>query len=140
MQPMSKRHAAILDALTAGLTDDAPGRTLDAAPGVFMAAVIEKIGPGRFSVAHYFEQNGDRVADPDVEFVRLDAGWFPAAITQPLGYASAITTDPDGRVVSYRPRTYASIRALAGVLLTNIARQQRGRVGASVVRATRRRG
>jgi len=125
MQPMSKRHAAILDTLTAGLTDAHPSRTIDNAPGVYMAAVIEKIGPRRFSVAHYYRQNGDLVADPDLEFIRLDAGWFPAAVTQPMGYACAITADHTGRIVSHKPRAYASIRALAAVLLTNIKAQQR---------------
>ena len=35
------------------------------------------------SVAHYFEQNGDLIADPEVELHYLT--WTPTAITQVLG-------------------------------------------------------
>lgn len=35
------------------------------------------------SVAHYFEQNGDLIADPEVEF--HFPSWTPTAITQVLG-------------------------------------------------------
>ena len=41
----------------------------------------------QISVAHYFEQNGDLVADPDVEFHY--PSWVPTAITQAFfGYRS----------------------------------------------------
>ena len=124
MRPLSKRHAAILDQLTAGVCDDYPHRRIDNAPGAFMAAVVEKIGPARYSVAHYFVQNGDLVADPDLEFVKQDGAWFPAAITQVLGYSCPITTDEQGRIVSCRPHAYADLRSFAGMLLTNIKHQQ----------------
>lgn len=32
----------------------------------FMDLVIEKIGDNTISIAHYYEQNGDLVADPDI--------------------------------------------------------------------------
>ncbi len=121
---MSKRHAAILDVLTAGLTDDNLRRKLDNAPGAFMPAVIEKIGPERFSVAHYFLQYGDLVADPDLEFVRQDGAWFPVAVTQLLGSTLAATTDENGRIVSVNRQAYADLRSFAGVLLLNIKHQQ----------------
>ena len=124
MRPMSKRHAAILDVLTAGLTDDNLRRKLDNAPGAFMPAVIEKIGPERFSVAHYFLQYGDLVADPDLEFVRQDGAWFPVAVTQLLGSTLAATTDENGRIVSVNRQAYADLRSFAGVLLLNIKHQQ----------------
>jgi len=38
------------------------------------------------SVAHYFEQNGDLIADPDVELHYPT--WTPTAITQIFGYRS----------------------------------------------------
>lgn len=125
MRPLGKRHAAILDTLTAGLTDEHPSRTIDNAPGAFMAAVIEKIGPARFSVAHYFKQNGDLVADPDVEFVRQDGAWFPVAITQIGSYTRPVETDHHGRIVAYQRRGYADLRSYAGLLLSNIKAQQR---------------
>jgi hypothetical protein len=125
MRPLSKRHAAILDKLTTGLDDEHPHRKIDNAPGAFMAAVIEKIAPERFSVAHYFEQNGDLVADPDLEFVRQDGGWFPVAITQLTGYHRVAETSDDGRIVAYNRARYADLRSFAGLLLGNIKAQQR---------------
>ena len=38
-------------------------------------------------VAHYFEQNGDLIPDPDMEFfVKDDREWLPVAIQQPTGH------------------------------------------------------
>ncbi len=45
--------------------------------------VIERHGE-LISVAHYYEQNGDLVPDPDVELHY--PSWIPTAITQALGY------------------------------------------------------
>jgi len=47
--------------------------------------VIERLG-NLISVAHYFEQNGDLVADPDVELHYPT--WTPTSITQVFGYRS----------------------------------------------------
>lgn len=124
MRPLARHHAAILDTLTAGLSDVNVHRKIDNAPGAFMPAVIEKIGPERFSVAHYFLQHGDLVADPDLEFVRQDGAWFPVAVTQIFGSTLAATTDAAGRIVSVNRRAYADLRRFAGVLLTNIKHQQ----------------
>ena len=49
-------------------------------PG-FDRLVIERLG-SLISVAHYYEQNGDLIADPEVEF--HFPTWFPTAITQVL--------------------------------------------------------
>ena len=114
----------ILETLTRGLDDNNSHRRLDNAPGTFMAVVVEKIGPSRFSVAHYFEQNGDKVADPDLELVRQDGSWFPVAITQWCGYRRAAETDEHGRIVAYNRRAYADLRSFAATFLSNIKRQQ----------------
>ena len=47
------------------------------------------IGP-LFSVAHYFEQNGDLVPDPDVVFVRAADGWAPVSFQNLLAYRIAV--------------------------------------------------
>ena len=52
--------------------------------GSYMPLVIERHG-NTISVAHYFEQEGDLIADPDVELHYPT--WTPTAITQAfLGY------------------------------------------------------
>lgn len=52
----------------------------------YMPLVIEAWGQGcarRISVAHYYEQNGDLVADPDI---LMDGAGMPLEISQPFGY------------------------------------------------------
>ena len=125
MRPLTKPHAAILDALTAGLSDDCCHKKLDNAPGSFLPAVIEKIGPERFSVTHYVKENGDLVPDPDMEFVRQDGGWYPVALTQMFGlFTLAATTDEHGRIVSCKRAAYDDLRRFAGTFLTNVKVQQ----------------
>lgn len=52
----------------------------------FMPLTIEKHGE-QIVVAHYFEQNGDLVPDPDMEFVDLGADdWLPVAIQHSTGH------------------------------------------------------
>src|SRR5690606_5477377 len=62
--PLSRKSTgAILDKLTEDLADPAglgnSHRRIDNFPDAYMAAVVERIGADRYSVAHYFEQNGD---------------------------------------------------------------------------------
>lgn len=56
-------------------------------PG-YQRLVIERHGE-MISVAHYYEQNGDLVADPDVELHY--PSWTPTAITQVFGYRAKFT-------------------------------------------------
>ena len=124
MRPLSKKHAAIMNTLTQGMDDENPHRRIDNTAGAFMAVVVEKVGPDRWSIAHYYEQNGDLVPDPDLELVRQDGGWFPVAITQWCGYRCAARTDDHGRIATYNRAAYASLRSFAGTLLSNIKAQQ----------------
>ncbi len=57
--------------------------------GGYMPLVIEKIGAHLVSVAHYYYQNGDAWADPDMVFYMGAVGWMPVEITQPLCYPSS---------------------------------------------------
>lgn len=48
--------------------------------------VIEVVGPSQISVAHYFEQNGDLITNPELVFFTGfgdRAGWIPIASQQP---------------------------------------------------------
>lgn len=61
-----------------------------------MPLVIEVLLPGMLSIAHYYEQNGDLIADPDVEIFTLSDGWAPAAIQQ-LGHYRNYVEDERGQ-------------------------------------------
>lgn len=56
--------------------------------------VIERLGD-LISIAHYYEQNGDLVADPEVELHY--PSWIPTAITQALGYRREKFIERDGK-------------------------------------------
>ncbi|MGK5086127.1 hypothetical protein WDW86_01080, partial [Bdellovibrionota bacterium FG-2] len=52
----------------------------------FMPLSIEKHGK-HVTVTHYYEQNGDLVPDPDMEFVDLGGkDWLPVAIQHSTGH------------------------------------------------------
>lgn len=63
----------------------------------FMPLVIEKHG-SRVSVTHYFEQNGDLICDPDMEFlVGADGEWYPVAIQFSTGHYARARFWRDGK-------------------------------------------
>jgi hypothetical protein len=52
----------------------------------YMPLCIEKHGK-TVTVTHYYEQNGDLIADPDMEFVDLGGkDWMPVAIQHSTGH------------------------------------------------------
>lgn len=62
----------------------------------YQRLVIERHGE-LISVAHYFEQNGDLIPDPDVELHYPT--WTPTAITQAIGYRREKFIERDGRTL-----------------------------------------
>ena len=56
----------------------------------YMPLVIEKVGPDRISICHYFVVNGDVMYDPEIVFSYRpdipDCDWVPLEITQPTAY------------------------------------------------------
>lgn len=88
--------------------------------GAYMRLVVEAVGTGPrglplVSVAHYFEQNGDLMADPDMVFeVAADGSMHPISFQQDsLGvYQVAVRRDDAGRTL-VAPRLLADLRAFA---------------------------
>ena len=124
LRPLPLKSARILATLTAGLDLDNPHRRLDNAPGSFMPCVVEWIGPNRYSVAHYFRQNGDAVADPDMEIVNVGGEWYPVAIQQVMGYSCPVRCSADGVPQTWNPRGYRDLRSFAVTFLDNVKQQQ----------------
>lgn len=50
--------------------------------GGIMSVHIECIGTSQYSVAHYYEQNGDLMSDPHMSFWVCDGNVYPASFTQ----------------------------------------------------------
>jgi hypothetical protein len=50
---------------------------LDNSDGVYMPVVVEQLTDNQVSFAHYGEQNGDLMADPEMIFWKHKGEWFP---------------------------------------------------------------
>ena len=83
----------------------------------YMRLMIEAIGPGprgqdQISVAHYGEQNGDAMRDPEVVFEVSETGhWCPVYFLNDYVPVEqeAIFRDPDTGAVMIRPRLLESL-------------------------------
>jgi len=95
----------------------------------FMPLVIERIGPTRLSVAHYYvcdDLSGELAADPDVEiFIGADP-WVPLAIQHPppFGYMVAAELSADGRQIErLNRRAQADLAAFVNQWARNLKNQ-----------------
>ena len=87
---------------------------------------IEVISPQAVSVAHYFEMNGDLVAEPDIVFFIDEWGeWLPIEITQSMtGWTRVVEFNEEGdKIMRYRPDEQADIAAFAETWAQNIVDQ-----------------
>jgi len=97
----------------------------------FMAVTIELVGQNElgklFSVAHYAEQNGDLMRDPEVVFILgADEEFYPVTIQQDFigKYQDVLEYDETGKIKGWYPRLQADLAAFANFWLKNIKYQQ----------------
>jgi len=120
---ISKTASAILDKLTADM-EPGQSRHIGEKGGAIMQVVVERLTEGLYSVAHYYEQNGDLVADPDVEFYKAPTGaWLPVSIQQSWGHQQAIEFE-DGQPARYYPRRVRDLCSFTTTWMKNIKFQQ----------------
>lgn len=83
---VNKQAKSVLDKLTQGLDEPGANKVIDNAPGAFMAVHVEHTGDCHlgpmFSVAHYYEQNGDLMKDPDMVFICAQGEYYPIEFQQ----------------------------------------------------------
>lgn len=126
MITVCKFASAVLDELTANL-GVGDSRKFDRGIG-FMPVHVEclqqtSLGP-LFSIAHYFELNGDLVADPDVLFLRLaDGSWTPISFRSSIAYRVAVHFLDDG-TVEVDEREQRELTRFANVWMKNVSEQQ----------------
>jgi len=122
---VSAHAAAVLDELTRDLAVG-EHRKIDRGGG-FMAVVVEHLEEREigsiYSVSHYFESNGDLVADPDVVFLRRPEGWVPISYQDSLAYRVVARVREDGRV-EVDDRGQRELVRFANMWLRNVATQQ----------------
>ena len=97
----------------------------------YMPLSIEFIGTGPrdlplVSVMHYYEQNGDLMRDPDMEFeVDGEGGWHPISYRQDsIGLVQdAVFADSETGKVMVRPKLVRDLRRFAATWSTNLDEQ-----------------
>lgn len=129
MKRLGKTAGRTLNALTKGL-DVGQGRKFDNTEGVFQPVSVNRLTENLYSVAHYFEQHGDLVPDPDMTFYRFDQGsgqepvWVPASFQNQRTYQESMTFDSDGEPKALNPSMQADQASFAGLWMRNIREQQ----------------
>ena len=126
MRTLSRTSSAVLDALTKGLAvGDA--RTVDNSDGAYMAVHVDRLSDNLYSVAHYYNQNGDRVCDPDGTFLKTCAGWLPVTLQLCTGhFTQAVQLDGRNQPTGYSPHALKELSSFASMWLNNIRNQQGG--------------
>jgi hypothetical protein len=137
MRTISQTAAAVLDHLTEGLTnpceaDEGSSRKIENSGGTFMAVNVCRLGENLFAVAHYYEQNGDLVPDPMMEFVKVGDSWYPVAIEH-CGFrreACELKLNDEGsfEVKAFRPRELKDQCSFVTTWMRNIKGQQKLKV------------
>lgn len=134
VNPAAKR---VLDELTMGLAHVGDHRKLDNAKGAFMPVSVEIIDTGRdgyvwVSVAHYGEQNGDLMRDPEMIFVKapLSGDYFPTYwrndyIGKEIESVTSTSVVNGTRFFEFNDRMQADQAVFANTWLRNIRHQQR---------------
>jgi hypothetical protein len=134
VNPAAKR---VLDEITRGLGEIGDHKKLDNAKGAFMAVSVEVIdatadGYLYISIAHYGEQNGDLMRDPEMVFIKapVSGDYFPSYFRndyigcERLGVVSA--EQIEGRTFfNFNPREQADEASFANTWMRNIRHQQR---------------
>lgn len=132
MRRVSRAAERVIDHLTAGLDATGQSAKFDNANGAFMAVHVEHVGTlgnlgPLFSVAHYYEQAGDLMRDPEMVFLRgADGSYYPTSFRQDCiagGERFSVRLDDAGRVL-VAAREQADQARFASTWMRNIEVQQ----------------
>ena len=104
---------------------------IDNSDGSFMPVSVEQIFENEkfriFSVAHYFEQNGDLMADPEMCFINIKAvgSFLPSYFKQDnIGMEQESIIIENDVIKGYRAKMQADHSSFANMWLRNIKNQQ----------------
>lgn len=134
MRPINLKAQAVMDRLTAGITRENSHTRIDnnKPDSGFMPVVVEWVGDCKlgdvFSIAHYYEQNNDLMADPEMTFLKASASgkYFPMSFKMDgLGgiyREGLIWEDGEPRYINEKEQREEAI--FAGTWMQNIEWQQ----------------
>jgi len=126
--PISKRAKAVMEVMVKDLNKDNNHRKIDNTEKTFMPVVVEHIGDIEnydiFSIAHYFIQNGDMMADPEMTYLRIDGEFYPMSFKNAsLGIDRQYLLYRNKKI-SYIPSAYNDSRSFTTKWFSNIKQQQ----------------
>ena len=132
MRAINKKATVIMDTLTIGLCDDHPHRKIDnngANSGIMPVSVnyLCHIAAGDIiSVAHYYEENDDLMADTDINFLCAGGKYYPLTWRMDgIGvFREYVQFGADGMIKSFEPRGQRETAEFAGGWMENIKIQQ----------------
>ena len=123
MKAINKKAQKVLEALISKMKEGYV--KVDNSQGSFMSVVVEDIGGGLISVAHYKEINGDLIPDPEMIFWKgADERWYPTYFKDFFGEQPSLFFE-DGKPSRIRTYLQHDQATFAGMWLQNIKQQQR---------------
>lgn len=127
MKPVNQKAQTVLRYLAEQAAAHDGHIKIDNTGGRYMPVCVEWIGENLLSVAHYGEQNGDAMRDPDMVFWRAPSGnWYPVSFRNDRAGIDqeAVVEWDEGTPLRYRPKAQAGQAAFAGLWMHNIKTQQ----------------
>jgi hypothetical protein len=132
MRPINQKARAVMDTLTRNLWNIGDHDRIDNAPGAFMYVAVEMIEQNEsgelISVAHYYEQNGDLMRDPEMIFLHAkDGNYYPTYFRQDGGLPieqNSVEFYHGGKRVRYSKSLQKDHAIFAGTWMRNIKEQQ----------------
>jgi hypothetical protein len=131
MKFLSRTAEKVFQAALNRIPSGATSCKIGDADGGFMPLCVEKIGANKFgdiySFAHYYEQNGDLMRDPDVTMLRTTkAGtFFPLSYRQDgLGINDECVIFEEDGSMKYSKKRQASLVSFCGTWARNLKQQQ----------------
>ena len=130
MKSINQKARQVMDTLTGFIHGANDHKQIDNAKGTFMAVHVEYVtncSLGQiFSIAHYYEQNGNMMRDPDIEFIKGgDGEYYPISFWQdaPLKRDDSVEWE-DGEITRINPKMQAALVSFANIWMKNIKEQQ----------------
>lgn len=126
LQALSPSAQAIFNHLIKDLAIGG-ARKFDNSRGVFMAVCIDRQTERHYSIAHYYEQNGDLMADPTMTFFKCVHGKvFPCTFQQDnlAIYRVGLDITPEGVIEHENAKEQHDQAEFANMWMRNIAEQQ----------------
>lgn len=123
MKAINKKAQKVLETLISKM--EGGYAKIDNADGVFMPVIVEDIGDGWISVAHYRNVNGDLCPDPEMVFWKApDGRYYPTYFKDFIFERESVFFEGDKPVRIFE-RMQHDQATFAGMWLQNIKQQQR---------------